>query len=468
MNSKIKDFINECKTKLYDLSLDEAIVHAEQIGLLLRDNEVGIYSLNDIESYFINNLLQILSKCSKFENFDISAGHNVLFIATEVYHTGGHSRLMERLSTFLVSEADLLVTKFPSNSIIEREMKYFSNVHYGFNHDLTLIDRVSYILEILLKYDVFILNTHPEDIFTIVVCGLAKKIKKSIKVYFVNHADHTFSYGCSIADVWYEISAYGREIDKKRELSAEKCFLGIPIDISSYKDDFNFKNGDLILTAASRGKYKPFNGESIMPLIDALLRKYPDSTVQVIGINLIRDYWWWGVKLKYWKRLKTSKKLPYEQYLNITKDARLYIDSHPTPGGTAFAEQFLNGVLCCGLNSDYKGYSQAEILKKDNIDEVLNFVDCIDLVELDKIKSMIDNQNSYDMVKHRFNQSLEGKYSDFDYGIVGNKISIRCEDELKKIPLKLCVLRKSFFEVLNLTVLLNMFLMIFFKFINRR
>ncbi|EKP0306346.1 hypothetical protein JGK42_000103 [Aeromonas veronii] len=461
---EIDSFINECKEKLYVLSLDDAIVNAEQLGLLLRENDIGVYSLNEIESYFINILFQTISKNIKVDN---STGVNILFIATELYHTGGHSRLMERLGTFLECKADLLITKFPSNSIVEREKNFFSNVYYDFNHDLSLIERVCSILEIILKYDTFILNTHPEDILTIAVCGLAKKINKNIRIYFVNHSDHTFSYGCSIADVWYEISAYGREIDKKRELSAKKSFLGIPIDTSLYEGCFNFKNGDLILTAASGGKYKPVNGNSIMPLIDALLCKYTDSTVQVIGVNLIRDYWWWWLKLKYWQRLKISKALPYEQYLNITKNANLYIDSHPMPGGTAFAEQFLNGVLCCGLNSDYKGYSQAERLKRDRIEDVLSFIDEIDFSELSKTKLMIDNQNSYNMVKHRFNQSLKGEYFDFDFGVIGTNLSIRCENKLTKIPLKLCVLNKPFLKVLNLKVIFNMFLMMINKSIGR-
>lgn len=252
INPKIIELINYYETEIYQLPLDMALEQAEQLGLLLRSNEVGIYSLNELETFLIDN---VFSKLSISDNvIDNGRDNKIVFIATELYHTGGHTRLMERLATFLDSKPDLLITKKPMESIIERENAFFSTIHYGPNNYPSVVENIFFFFSVILKYNIVILNTHPEDIYAIVACGLAKKIKKDIKVHFVNHADHVFSYGSSISDVWYEISDYGVTVDAKRELKAKKCFLGIPIDTSKQNSEgsYKFENGDLILSSTLR------------------------------------------------------------------------------------------------------------------------------------------------------------------------------------------------------------------------
>lgn len=256
----------------------------------------------------------------------------------------------------------------------------------------------------ILQYNIVILNIHPEDIYAIVACGLARKVKKDIKIYFVNHADHTFSYGSSISDVWFEISGYGVTVDAMRGLKARKCFLGIPIDTSNKNSEnsYKFENGDLILSAASPSKYEPTNQQSIMPLVSALLDKYDKSNIKIIGVNFLTNYWWWAIKLRYWNRLKLSKSLPYEEYIKVTSSAKLYIDSHPFPGGTAFAEQFLLGRMCVGLNSVYNGYTPVEYFKKDSVDSVLREIELINNKKIIDIKNEIEMKHGFTSVRVRF------------------------------------------------------------------
>ncbi|MGU5784022.1 hypothetical protein ACV1DY_10855 [Aeromonas caviae] len=412
VDQNIKEFIDDLKLSLLKQPLDEAMLQAELIGYLLHANLVDIYSLNDIESYFIEQFFYSLSDNIevKESNTD-SRDRKILFIATELYMTGGHTRLMERLAMFLDSKPDLLIARKPSELIIERQRKFFSNIYSDFDRTVSNLEQASFILNIILGYDLIILNTHPEDIFSIIVCGLAKRMNKDIKIHFVNHSDHTFTYGSSIADVWYEISEYGKNIDNLRGLTAQKYFLGIPVDTSINNGirDFKFHDGDLILTAASGYKYKPSNGNSIMPLVKALLDKYKMSTFHVIGVNIFRDYWWWLLKFKYGKRLILSGSLPYEEYLNVTSKAKLYIDSHPLPGGTAFVEQFLQGRLCSGLSSDFKGYSPVELCKRHDSISVLSYIESIEKEQLAIVREAVIKTHGYDSVKDRFCRSIFGK-----------------------------------------------------------
>ena len=57
--------------------------------------------------------------------------------------------------------------------------------------------------------------------------------------------------------------------------------------------------------------------------------------------------------------------------MEITKKAECYIDSYPMPGGTAFVEQFLNGIPCIGLKSNFFGYTPLEKIKKDSVEEII-------------------------------------------------------------------------------------------------
>lgn len=464
VNPKIKEFIEEYKAELYRLPLDKATLQAEQLGKLLRDNEVGIYSLNDVESFLINEYITNIPMDVSF--IDNRQSSRAIFIATELYHVGGHTRLMERLASFLESKPDLLITKHSMDTIIKREMNFFSNVYHAGNCVSSVLEKIKCLLNVILKYDLLILNIHPEDIYSVVACGLAKKMKEHIKIHFVNHSDHTFSYGSSISDVWYEISHYGMIIDSMRGLNARKCFLGIPIDTNHTitERSYTFDNGDLILSAASGGKYKPRDQQSILPLVSALLDKYDKSTFQVIGVNVFTNHWWWAMKLKYWGRLRLSKSLPYEEYIKVTSAAKLYIDSHPLPGGTAFAEQFLQGRLCVGLKCRYNGYTPLEVFKKECVDDVLSEIDSISIHNIFEVKRQVEEKHSFDSVKARFLDSiLKNKYAKECVHIstpsinhtfekipvrVINTFKIRSVSKLKSFCF-LCI-RKVFLKVYNL------------------
>lgn len=268
-----------------------------------------------------------------------------------------------------------------------------------------------------------------------------KKNKKDIKIHFVNHADHTFSYGSSIADVWFEISGYGVAVDAMRGLKAKKCFLGIPIDTSKQNSEssYKFENGDSILSAASPSKYEPTNQHSIMPLVSALLDKYDKSNFQIIGVNFLTNYWWWAIKLKYWNRLTLSKSLPYEEYIKATSEAKLYIDSHPLPGGTAFAEQFLQGRLCVGLKSTYNGYTPLESFKKDCVDDVLREIELINDKKIIDIKNKIEIKHGCTSVRVRFLDAIfNDVYTKEDFLLSIPKV--KCAFE--KIPVKINLISK--------------------------
>lgn len=390
-------------------SLKESLADARILGGILSYNNIGVYSLNEIEYALSNRYINEIDVLTLDEISSVSI-NDIVFVISQPYLSGGHTRLMERLSSYLENTPDLIITRKASNDEKARMDRYFEKVLLYTEDEIPDdINRIFKIASSLSKYKKIILNIHPDDIHTIVSCTLAKKINSSLKVHFVNHSDHTFSYGSSVADVWFEISSYGRKIDERRELKAEKSFLGIPLgnEMESKKNlliNKKIQDDDIFLTAGSSYKFNKKNNISFKEIISYIMEKYPKSTFYIIGCDIVNYPWWIVEKIKYKNRLKLISNIPYEYFLQIANNASVYVDSYPVPGGTAFPEQFISGKKCIGLISPLQGYSPAERLKKNNIKDMFEYMNTSE--EIDETYHMLKEINSQEAVKNRLNNAL--------------------------------------------------------------
>lgn len=390
--SLVDDYIFNTK------NLNESIRNAKEIGSLLWFNNIGIYGLSSQE----RKLCELCYKQQSWEDV-ICKCANELFIVTEPYLTGGHTRLMERLSQYCINKPDLLITRASSEVVVERLEPYFNELKAIYLNANDYLTHVHCLIKKIQKYNKVILNIHPDDISTVIACYIAKKNNKNLKVYFVNHADHVFVYGQTISDIWFEISEFGRRIDILRGVEARKSFLGIPLDISDQEENEHLqitgiKDGDLLVTAGAGFKFKPVRNATIKSIIHPLLDKYQQSKICIIGVRGYKDYWWWSTKLKYKDRIILRTTLPYDEYISLTSQAKGYIDSHPLPGGSAFAEQFLKGKFCLGLQGPIQGYTPIEKLK---VKEFKGFTPCTS-DDFKKIKTMAFEVHANHKVKERF------------------------------------------------------------------
>ncbi|MBN3263785.1 hypothetical protein [Pectobacterium brasiliense] len=390
-------------------SLNNALQKSQRLGNLLWDNNIGIYDINELENSLSERYKKEMAD-KEVAELTISSTEGEIFIVSQPYYTGGHTRLMERLSSFLEKRPDLLITRNVDDDMLIRMNGFFNNV-FLYSEKIFPDDkrRIFELAKKIRSYKNVILNIHPDDIHAVIACSLVKKIDSTIRFFFVNHADHTFSYGSSIADIWFEISEFGRRVDSLRNLTAKKSFLGIPIEgISLYKErnniSQNIKDGDIFFTAAASYKYNTVKGESFNKIISHVIKKYPKSNIYIIGCDIIKDPWWIIEKIKYRDKIKLIENVNYENYLKITKDASVYIDSYPIPGGTAFSEQYFSNKTCTGLISPLQGYSPIELLKEKSINDL--FTIQIKKEEIQEIELMAQHVHSMSAVKDRFNDAL--------------------------------------------------------------
>lgn len=383
-----------------------AFYKARALGGLLYSNNLGLYSLPEIEQMLFARMKAQLGSLLALDNG--LSRTDIGFVITTGYLTGGHTRLMERMAKFCPDKPDLVVTGHCEESVLLHWQSQFLQIVCLNQFSIKrFCEQILRLVQRLASYDKLVVFIHPEDVLTVVALRLAKLLQPEICIYYVNHADHCFSYGVSVADYWFELSAFGHELDKYRiGLRARRSFLGIPVENVKPLESPSKSDISNIFTAASGIKFKPVAKQSLMPLIDAILQRYPKAVFQVVGVNLYRDYWWWPLKCRYLKRLKLQKRLPHARYLELTRIADLYIDSHPFPGGTAFVEQYLQGRRCAGLISPWRGYTPLELIKVETPAELISSLE-FNQLDMRNINQLIDNVHSLESVRHRFLDCLQ-------------------------------------------------------------
>lgn len=369
----MKSLIADLESRiLSEEDLGTALDIARQYGNLLWFADIGIYDAPMIERNLVDRCFQSLKLC-EFEKLKNCA--SLVHLISEPLLTGGHTRLMEKLAEMHEEPVDLIISRIASARAEERVKSYFSKTSkVSFDRSL---DVVIELVRFLSSYKKVVLHIHPDDICAVVACGVARRLF-DIQVYFVNHADHVFSYGTSVADYYFELSSYGKRLDLQKTIQGKKSFLGIPVKqvVAPKALDFTPAKDQklLFVSAGSDVKYKPNKGINIFALVSGILDEYESSSFLVIGSDFKKSIWWWPLKLKYGRRLEVRAHLEFDEYQHTVAKADFYVDSHPIPGGTAFAEQYLGGQRCVGLISPIQGYSPADKLKRGSVEAVLSSI----------------------------------------------------------------------------------------------
>lgn len=239
-----------------------------------------------------------------------------------------------------------------------------------FNQGQSETQKILHLAQLMASYDKVLLVIHPDDINCAVAARLAKLANPGLRIGLINHSDHTFSVGVGLADVVFEISSFGWNLRDKRGTLEKSSFMGIPI---SPVPKHHVPKESIAITGGSWYKYKPSQGRSIVPYLQALLHQRPELTLHVIGPHLWLNPWWWRLKLAYPHRLCIVPLLPKEEYTKLLQRAQIYIDSYPVTGGMAFSESVGYGCLPVGVQMPVMGYSALDIYRLSNVDDFLSY-----------------------------------------------------------------------------------------------
>lgn len=414
---------------------------ARLYATLITGHSAKVYDAIFLENLFINDFSILISDLSLPANI---ASSEILHIISEPYSNGGHTRLCEKLAVMESGNSQLLITRSCEKDVVVRLKTFFKYIDTSWNDDE--LERIKDIFLKVLKYKKVVLHLHPDDILTVIAVGLAKKNAKDLVVYFVNHSDHTFSFGKSITDVMLQISYRGYEIDS---LISNKpyvsSFLGIPVNISKRPILQSVINN--VVIAGSSFKMKPSTKTSIQRELLEFLSVNKQVSLKVIGCNY-SDFWWWKLKLYYPKRVALFKSLPYEKYIDVIKSCDTCIDTAPITGGTAFVEMFLHSLRPIGILSGIYGYTPLDRLRIKTLSEVHVYSDAL----LNEVFEDILRVHSIESVKARYLDAIIGENHPIDESLTTLTNDLELFNRSGKARLNF----SNYKDIKNLTVISNL------------
>lgn len=351
--------------------LGQLLVLAEFYGALCRHNFDGSYHDSDLERIVEERVIQ--SSNLRLPEFTREGGETVL-IATNLYESGGHSRVVLNWMKAFKEEAQhsILIARAVASGYKQALVDQGIPYHLCANRGVALINE---IIAYCATAERIVLHIHPEDIITAIAARILAKSGKPI--IFYNHADHLFSFGISSASVVCEISTYGTALNERTNRARQQSFVGIPIDfqrghLKSPELPAN-EHEKIVLSGGSPYKYVPAD-VSFSDLIDIVLDKRDDVTFMLVGPTG-KEPWWARAKTRWGDRLHfTGKMLSYSQYIELLLKADVYVDSFPVCGGTAFPEALLHGKLVTGVRTPIHGYSPADETKVGDVQEAAKVV----------------------------------------------------------------------------------------------
>lgn len=345
------------------------------------------YAVFACTGYFSSSVLEtVFTDYAKSLKVDLSKinykANSFLHVLTEGFHSGGHTRVVERwIENAPKSQLHSVCIIKPNDSnlnTLKSNVKDKKGEFITFDNALTLKERALKLRLLAMKYEYVILHTHMDDATATVAFG-TEDFKRP--VLFYNHASHLFWIGKAVSDLHLDLIE-NDEITQKRKIH-HSYFLGIPskhIELSNTENSIfkappplsnlsrQYLNKKIIICAGHRNKFKPIDNENLFELIKKISDE--NTVCFIIGISP-KDSLWAKVQKQSDERIIPLGVIEFDKgYMDYIKMADLYLDSYPFPGGTALIDAISLGVPVLSLKTalpqlDYLTKTSAYCHSKD-------------------------------------------------------------------------------------------------------
>jgi len=302
-----------------------------------------------------------------------------LFTSTSNY--GGHSVLIRRLIKMQINQNRKII--LISSNFIDEETQ---NICNKYNIEtVSLFGRpfkcIIFAINVAKQAKNIMVHSHPHDIIITTASKFLFKNNKS--VYFLNHADHRFSFGTFDATSVLEVSGYGFYTTKERRSFRQNSFFGIPVRASKFSN--YIRQNNTVCTMGSAYKYKPNENLNFSLFAEQIIKK---TKCKFIFIGPSGDeVWFQKLKTEFPDNVIFTGNLSLNEAEEVLQKSLCYIDSFPITGGTAFTDAFLNGCKVFGLKLPVIGYSPIDIVRNNCLSELCKDVCNLLLFNIEKIRN---------------------------------------------------------------------------------
>jgi glycosyltransferase involved in cell wall biosynthesis len=280
---------------------------------------------------------------------------HVLHVATAVLGTGGHTRLLENwIKTDDASRHSLLLLDQeyePIRVTLTDRIADSGGELIIIPHGTLLLERARQLrLAARSGYDVVVLHHHPNDVTPLV----AFATEGGPPVAIMNHADHIFWLGVSIADLVIEYRNFGAKLSEERRGTRASVMFPLPLDIQSSsptraeaRAHLNIPEAEqMLLSIGPATKYMPTKRQRFFDTASKVLERHCDTRLYVIGVGESD------------RKVLNIPSHPRMALLGIVKDptyyeaaADLYLEGFPFGSYTALLETAARGVCPVVMHS---------------------------------------------------------------------------------------------------------------------
>lgn len=356
-----------------------------------------------------------------------------LHIASAIYDFGGHTKLLEALAEVGASNGRtqrIVLTRNGVEHICDQIKKKDIPVDILKGGEVERA-RQAYIAG--LTAHCVTLHIHPDDIGGAIAAHALRR--SGVRVLFVNHSDHSFSFGTGAANVVLEISGAGWALTHRLRPHEAQSFLGIPIRPLFQSPEPGREK--IIATVGSSWKYRPKKGmPSFQKIAGEILDRCP-AQLAVVGTDG-SEPWWDELKAVHSDRVIFHGRKSFQEAVEILRHAACYIDSVPAIGGTIFSEAAMSGLPVFGLSAGAGGYSVIDAIRYSNHKEMIQ-----------AISRQINKHHSghqKNMLQHSLAEFSRPEAVEYRYSKARTNIFSEIPASLVKSDAEILALGKEYFE----------------------
>ena len=289
-----------------------------------------------------------------------AARRRVLHVFTQVYPTGGHTRLAWRwMEQDPSSEHSVVLTAQAGLPVPEKLVAACGGrlVAVG---PCPPVERVTRVAQALVGYDLLALHIHPHDAVGVAaLSGLGNRPR----TLFVNHADHVFWLGLGATDQLVNPRPASDTIASSRRTGSREGFvrLVLPLDDPEsagpagidLRSMLGINASDPVLaTIAHPYKYSSTTEPTFATLAREALAQVPAAHVVAVGPTP-EDRGWEVLHRSFPTRVHLLGTTP--EYFAVLQAANVYLDSFPFTSITSALEASLQGVPVVTMADEANG-----------------------------------------------------------------------------------------------------------------
>ncbi|MCC0644153.1 MULTISPECIES: glycosyltransferase family protein [unclassified Clostridioides] len=263
-------------------------------------NHTGLYSCEKCEKALLecaNNLPKV-NNIKLFKKKDFKR-KRVLHVLSEVYSTGGHTKVVKNWINSDKDSVHSIVTTWQSKTLPDWLLKSVNDS----GGEIISLDSISddYLERAValrtIAYDwadIVILYIHMWDTIPVLAFGIDGKIP----ILYVNHYDSAFWLGASIADVVIDFSEVSQLVTLNKRGIEKSEILPIPLkekelfSKSEIRKQYDLDDDvTIILTIASERKYNSVNDINYFKIAKMIIENTDDTIIIVVGVDTNNIYW---------------------------------------------------------------------------------------------------------------------------------------------------------------------------------